>query len=1561
MQFEFIKSFDFTEIGNWPNEKYFFSPISKNIEPVAKPIDVFFPAYGNPSVDYGIYSKNTLIDYEYLNIYKDYSSNTNKYSLNLFSGTTPLSFYYIPNHRELYPYTIFNVFGIESDNLTKGFYLNPKRLFFKPIYTEKTGIGWRIQLSAIILGQDPVYFQSDNFITDALKVYKDDRDTYNGKIEYALPTNLILKYDIKGSEKFFNRNIINFTNTYNPSSVEIYLGDSGTQIKKNSIYFTNKHYLLNQNTIIGETSYYNDEDNDFFNFNGYNYNFNNDNDTQRYYMFNNPSDINDEWLSIRLSPSNSKLEYYCNTENITGVPYTSLGIKYISDSEKIKNTDEIVSDTILIFENNSQITSINQEFSSENSGNIILDLKYPPHYYNYNLKYKGFLDFYKLSAELTFEGTNNESIYQKLSDYFNDPFFIDDRYSKFYYEINPIDDSFYKSTGILLSSISSYIDYPLDNIVFLSGYSIDEIINNILELSGNYTQIVPFLTIENDTNLYKTKGLELSGIPQFSDYKYLTSNSFDGLTSIIFDLGFYDLLSPIYGIDYTEISINNNICKTSGIYNTSVQFYNDTFVQEISTYDLISYPIKNEITVTASNIPALTGVIYNLGYPYSEFAEITSSLIHINEYVSSGIILSGKWVCIDQRTATGSNYAQLTASADSFGGVYSLYAATTSKISYLDSFKSTGAYLDGSTYKNVLSSFVFQQATPTTYYNNISTYDTKINALYNITISSYNENITNISLLYNTVSVYTIDNRLYNDFVEGYSLNYDLTSKIVDYNTEYVKISTYLFSDYHLSTLDLETYGELDLIKYEFLNLSENLKSVLSCYYGETKIPYNIYNLEWIPATSGCILHVEYPNKPFGEVSFELVPKLSTYSGFLESYYKTKIVLAQNYTNDSLETEKILLKNKNEDSNIIEVELLSLSEDLENTTIRWKVEPYTENIILYTKDPDTNEISYIQNNEDINYIKNYTSSVFISGHADNEIKILGYSEKYDQTNKVKTDPTAFDLFKESTFQILPITELDNSRQIRTVELGVYLIKSNTPVELPDGFSVYWIWEYGDVKDSQNQPITALKLDGKIYSCGETDTIQNLSSLNFYIRPNLNYGPIENLVKIKAITFNEKYNFTTEYDFIVDDYPIKDLYDLNIETFYDFYSNDPIHNTINSSSFTRPLNDFSTYVFKIDKSETSIFKFLTSYENITWEFFDDYGFYQKITGIDEFHKYQIYDSLNWNLNYIKLTIENVNLPNWNNPHTFTKLLNIYSLPESDFYNPLKFIIYPEYYWTPENPYINFANEENFIYALQPSTYENKKTETYNFYVSANKEAKMYEFSTGDILYTNKGLIKILESPELKSEFGMPITLSAFDDIYFPKENGIFYKIASYDGLEDRYMDNLVFTTIPFIADTNDYLDNFRKSPKIIPYDTFNFTFSSVFSSINIKTERSLIVDQFILPTYKQSPVKIIDESSTVTYTISTQYWVATKDVPAKTGRYNIFDLYIGNPFDFLTISNKKVDTLYISAEAVIRKNITAETFKNYPLYDDKELWNPVTEVIEAKVLDDLYISEIISTT
>jgi hypothetical protein len=152
MQLEFIKNFDFTELGNWPNEKYSFSPISEKIEPVAKPINLYFPVYGNPSIDYGIYSKNILIDYEYGNIFKDYDVNKNKYSLNLFSSITPLSFYYIPTHRELYPYTIFNVFGIESDDIIKGFYLNPKRLFFKPIYSEKTSIGWRIQLSAILLG-----------------------------------------------------------------------------------------------------------------------------------------------------------------------------------------------------------------------------------------------------------------------------------------------------------------------------------------------------------------------------------------------------------------------------------------------------------------------------------------------------------------------------------------------------------------------------------------------------------------------------------------------------------------------------------------------------------------------------------------------------------------------------------------------------------------------------------------------------------------------------------------------------------------------------------------------------------------------------------------------------------------------------------------------------------------------------------------------------------------------------------------------------------------------------------------------------------------------------------------------------------------------------------------------------------------------------------------------------------------------------------------------------------------------------------------------------------------
>jgi hypothetical protein len=1557
MQFEYIKSFDFSEIGNWPNEKYYFSPIPEKIEPIPQPINVYFPVYGNPSIDYGIYSKNTLIDYEYGNIFKDYNSDKHKYSLNLFSDTTPLSFYYMPNHRDLYPYTIFNVFGIESDQIIKGFFLNPKRLFFKPIYTEKSSIGWRIQLSAIILGQDPTYFQSNDFIKDALSVYKYDRESYDNKKEYALPTNLTLKYDIKGTEKFFNKNIINFTNTYNPSSLDINLEEAGTEIKKNSIYFTNKHYLLNTDTIIGETSYYNDEDNDFFNFNGYNYNFNNDNDVQKYYMFNNPSDINDEWLYIRLTPSNAQLEYFCNTEKITGVPDTALSIKYISDSDKIKNKSENAIDTILIFEKNSEITSIDQEFSSENSDNIILDLKYPPHYYNYNLKYKAFLDFYNLSSVLTFEGTNNESIYQQIYDYFNDPSFIDDRYSKFAYEINSIDDSFYKSTGILLSAVSSYSIYTLNEIVFLSAYSVNEITNTLLELSGNYSEIISNINIEIDINTFKTKGLVLSGTPEFSDYKYLTASSFDSLTSIIFDLGFYDLNSTIYEYGYyNEINVNDNIYRATGIYNKSVEFYNDTFVQEISTYNNVSHVLNNSITVTASDVQTLTSAIYDLGEPYSQIAESLYPLNHIGEYITTGILLSGDWVCVDQKTAIGSDYYELTASANSFGGIYSIYAETTAKIDFLNEFKSTGAYLDGVTYKNILSSFVFQEASPTTYYNKISTFDVKINALYNITISSYNENITDISFLYNTISVFNIDNRLYDNFVEGYSLNYDLTSKIVDYDTEYVKLSTYLFSDYHLSILDLETYGELDLIKYEFLNLSDNLKSVLSCYYGEDKIPYNLYNTDWVPATSGCVLYIEYPNNPFGEVSFEIVPKLSTYSGFLDSYYKTKIVLAQNYTNNSLEFTKIVVNNKNEKSNHIEVELLSLADDLEGTNIKWLIEPDIENVVLYVKNPETEEITYIQKNENIVYNKNYTSTVYISGYTNNEIKISGESEKYNQQSEVKTNLELFNIFQDSSFKIAPLMELDNLRQIRNIDVAAYLMQSNTLIDIPDGFSIYWIWQYGDLVDSQIQPITAVKDDGKIYSCGETDTIQNLSSLSFFIRPNLNYGPIENIVKVKAFTFNEKHNFNTEYDIIVDDYPIKNLYDLNIETYYDLYPNDVIHNTINSPSFTRPLNDFSVYTFKIDKSETSIFKFLSSYENITWEFFDDYGFYQKITGVPEFDKYEVYNSLNWNLNYIKLTIDNVKLPTWDSPHTFTKILNINSLPESDFYSPLKFIIYPEYYWTPENPYINFTNEENFIYSVQPVTYGNKKTETYNFYVSANKEAKLYEFSTGDVLETNQGLLKIPESLELKSEFGLPITLSAFDDVYFPIENGIFYKIASFEGLDDYFMDNLVFTTIAFNGEVTEYMDNFTKSPKIIPFDTFNFTFSSVFSSINIQNERILVVDQFILPNYKQSPVKLLDGLSTVVYTLSTKYWTAVKEIEAKTGRYNIFELIVGNPLEPLTISNKKTDILYLFAEARITKSILPDTFINYPSYEDKEQWKTMDETVEAKILDDAFIQE-----
>jgi len=1557
MQMEYIKSFDYNEIGNWPNEKYTFSPITENIEAISKPVYIYFPVYGNPSIDYGIYSKNSLIDYEYGSIYKDYDSYSNKHTLNLFKDVTPLSFYYAPNHRELYPYSVFNVFGIESDNIVKGFYINPKRLFFKPISIEKLEIGWRIKLSAVILGKDPVFFQSNNFINDALAVYKNDKESYESKQEYNLPFDLRLKYEVKGTEKFFNRKIINFTTAFNPSSYGVFLENPYTQIKKNSIYLTNKHYVLTTDDIISESSYYNNEDNDFFNFNGYRYNYNNDNDKQHFYIYNNPSDSNDSWLYASITPSDTYFEYYSNTEKITGVPDSYLGIRYISDSDKIKVTDENVLDTIITFKNNESIMDINQEFFSDDVNEITLDLKYPPHYYNFNLKYKAFSDFFNISSTLMFDGSSNDIIFQKIYDYFSDPFFTDDTYIKFSHENYPVDDSFYKSTGVLLSSLSSYTEYILNEIVEISAYSTDTIKNTILNVNEKYSEISYNIDVAYDTPFYKTKGVTLSGILILSDYKYLSSSSFDGLTSIIFDLGFDYSDSSFYKYNGNTISLNNKIYVTSGIYNTSTDYYNDTFVQQISTYDSKSYFVNNVKTITATNTPELTGIIYNLGEPYSNYAEITSSVYHDNEYISTGITLSGVWVCIDQQIATGTNYSELTASANSFGGIYSTYAKTTSEILFLNEFKSTGAYLNGLTYNNVLSSFAFQMASPQTYYNVISTFDTNVNFLYNISISSYNENFTSDIVLYNSISVYKIDNRLYDNYVEGYSLNYDITSKIVDFDTEYVKISTYLFSEYHLSILDLETYGGLDLIKYEFLNLSNELKPYLSCYYSEEKIPYNIYDLDWINATSGCLLYIEYPNSTFGEVAFEIIPKLSTYSGFLESFYKTKIVLSENITNDSNIYDKIFLKNKNETSNNIEIELISIADDLENTNISWKIEPQSDNVVLYIKDPVNNDITYINQDENLVYVKDYTSTVFVSGYVDNQIKIIGYSEKYNQYPELIIDYTLFDLLKEGIFTVAPLYELDNQKQIRNIDIASYISESNVLLDLPNDFSIYWIWEYGDITDSQYQPITALKLDGTIYSCGETDTIQNLSSLSFFIRPNINYAPIENIVKVKAFAFNEKNNFIGEYIFTVDDYPHIDLYNLNIETYYDLYPLDIIHSTKNTPILTRPLNNFSVYTFKIDKSETSIFKFLDSYDNIKWEFFDDLGFYQSITGIDQVDHYEIYNSLNWELNYIKVTIENIYIPTWNKPHTFTKVLYINSLPESSFYKPLNLLIYPEYYWTPETPYINFTDNENFIYSIHPLTYENKKSETYNFYVSADKEATQYEYSTGDILFTQEGLLKIPESTELKSIYGMTISVSAFDSIYFPKENGIFYKIVTEEGLIDLYMENLTFTSIPFNAEVGFQMENFKKSPKIIPFDTFNFTFSSVFSSIDIKNNRIIVIDQFILPDYKQSPVKIIEELSTITYTLSTKYWTFSKIIEAKTGKYNVFELNIGNSLDLLTISDKKIDTLYIYAEANIKKTIPAETFKNYPSYENKELWKTVDELIDAKILDDAFISSI----
>lgn len=790
------------------------------------------------------------------------------------------------------------------------------------------------------------------------------------------------------------------------------------------------------------------------------------------------------------------------------------------------------------------------------------------------------------------------------------------------------------------------------------------------------------------------------------------------------------------------------------------------------------------------------------------------------------------------------------------------------------------------------------------------------------------------------------DNINFSKFTEESSLLFDLSSKIVSITSDTVVLSTYLMSEFGLMNLDLESYGQSDMIKFEFFDVYDEFVPYLSCYYGNSETPYSITNPQWVPANEGSRLRIFYPNSPLGEINISLTSHLSTYAGFLDSYYRTKVVLANGVSNEIVPNVKIFQNLIEEGSDYMKTtvgHLTSLSDfplrDLSGSYISWSYEPTNRAFQIYTINQD-NTYTLLPANSAVLFGSD-TWSIMLSGYGPTTAITKLSSQKYNEVSLLSSTSSVFDIFREGKFFINPIKSLNNLDTVRNISLSAGIPYGNNIYPIPNDLTMFWTWEYDNVSNPINQPISSILLfNGNRFEYGDFGISNNLSAIEVFVKPVTdNFYPVNHRVKYTLSCFTASKPITGEYFFDVDSFPDSSVISADFYTYYPNITSSPIAFTKTSDVMTRPLDITSKYKFvannDIQQPNTNA--------QLVWNVKDSLVTLSSLSGTPTMY----HNITGARVTYVTLSALNCIAPGWINPHNISKTFTIYTIPLAEFNNPLVFNVYPEFFWN-SGRNLTISDASNYTNSLAPTSYQNTTDNTYGFWLSANKTHGFdkYNYSIGNKT-SSISLALIPYSTDLKSADGLSISLTAFG-LEFPETNGIFYEASGVNGLFTNNF-NLTAKTTPITIGNS---QQFQVSPKIVPYTSCTFSFSATVTSLDVSTNRYITIQQAISTNPFESPTQPI--GGTITYKLSSTYWVSEATVPAQNGVVVPFSLYIGDPFNPLYISDKSLNTLYLTASANIIKTIPETTFANYPSYNKpKALWSSIYENVSSNHIETFF--------
>jgi hypothetical protein len=885
-------------------------------------------------------------------------------------------------------------------------------------------------------------------------------------------------------------------------------------------------------------------------------------------------------------------------------------------------------------------------------------------------------------------------------------------------------------------------------------------------------------------------------------------------------------------------------------------------------------------------------------------------------------------------------------------------------IPFAISYKVDSPYLlTGETVKSTLYSIELKRNTP-----NPNTWKTLIYG-NSIDTASYNNNI----LIFNTkypphFYSYKIDLRDgSNKYYDSNKLNFNLVSELAEKvpNTTYAIVETKIKSDFNSTEYSFDNTNTFpnDLIKYTFYNITSGVYDDLKITYGPnvgntnytivgetystTKYLSGAYGA-WIPILSGKDLKIDYVGAKFGKANLTLRATISTFAGEMDAFEATNITLAED-----IGVNPIVLNILDEKSNIIYIDssVNSITSQwpgrclsgVSGAYISWNITPYNPNITIFAVNSALNYIQTITPNVAYLWDSN-TYTVCVSGYGDQRgytTSIYLSSQFYDEVSKtVIPNKSLFDYFHENRFVITPEIELNNLEKTRKIKLIAQVPYGKTLYNMPSSTPIYWTWQYGSDLNPITQPIIALSGNSNdIYSYATNQLATNVSAMKFEITPDISSRVNYHDITIKLYSDIRNPSITGSYIFTVDDFPSADIFNADFTTTYYDYPLTVIADTrVGKNTITRSS----------DKDKK--FKFKANTDVLSKIVYDPYSLYwtlsNKSISLISRDKDFSYDLTSYPelLTTVTLNLTGAYAPGWINAHNISSTTYIYLLPPSEFNKTFKFRAFPEFAWL-NSPYLTLLNSNNYtLIGSATANYGNTKTKSIAFWLSANKDyftKYNYQSLSNKTIIQTKNYYDLMDIPYDNNNVysnGLPISLTAYNDTYYPLINGISYKEPNDGNMETYYFNN--FTKTLDVVDIDN--DKFRLTPKVLPYNDLSLTFNikNPNSTLNLDNagERLISINQTLTTSPLNSPAIAIDGA--ITYVLSSKYWSASANVPIADGTYDLFTLKIGDPYVTLYTGELGIENFVLYNVANITQQIPQSTFNNVTYTKNKDLWEVV---------------------